>query len=251
MIDFHSHIIPGIDDGSKNLEETIQMIEEAKKVGFTDIISTSHYINNYYETNQNDRINYLSQIQSKVNSINLIIGSEIYVTQDIVMLIKQQMASTINNTRYALFELPMNNNILELKNIIYSLLENKYVPIIAHPERYSYVKENPNWLIEYIEMGVLFQSNFGSIIGLYGKEAQKTVELLLKNNMIHFLGSDVHRKNSIYTKIPEILKRLERIISKEKIQELTTINPKLVLEDRKLEIDEPIKIKKGFLGKFK
>lgn len=251
MIDFHSHIIPNIDDGSQSIEDTICMLEEAKKVGFTDIISTSHYIEDYYEVDEKKRKEYIDNIQKEVEGINIIIGSEIYVTHNIVNLINEKKASTINNTRYVLFELPMNSNVLYLKNVIFSLLENKFIPIIAHPERYSFIQKNPNWLIEYIEMGVLFQANFGSIYGIYGKECQKTVQLLLKNNMIHFLGSDIHRKNSIYPKMPDILRKIEKVISKEKVYKLTTINPKLVLNNKKIEVDKPQKIKMGFWNKLK
>ena len=251
MIDFHSHIIPNIDDGSQSIEDTICMLEEAKKVGFTDVISTSHYIEDYYEVDEKQRKDYIDNIQKNVEGINIVIGSEIYITQNIVNLINEKKVSTINNTRYVLFELPMNSNVLYLKDVIYSLLENKYIPIIAHPERYSFIQKDPNWIIEYIEMGVLFQANFGSIYGIYGKQCHKTVQLLLKNNMIHFLGSDIHRKNSIYPKIPDILRRMEKVISKEKVYELTTINPKLVLNNKKLELDEPQKIKMGFWNKFK
>ncbi len=251
MIDFHSHIIPNIDDGSQSIEDTICMLEEAKKVGFTDIISTSHYIEDYYEVDEKKRKEYIDNIQKEVEGINIIIGSEIYVTHNIVNLINEKKASTINNTRYVLFELPMNSNVLYLKNVIFSLLENKFIPIIAHPERYSFIQKNPNWLIEYIEMGVLFQANFGSIYGIYGKECQKTVQLLLKNNMIHFLGSDVHRKNSIYPKMPDILRKIEKVISKEKVYKLTTINLKLVLNNKKIEVDKPQKIKMGFWNKLK
>ena len=150
MIDFHSHIIPNIDDGSQSIEDTICMLEEAKKVGFTDIISTSHYIEDYYEVDEKKRKEYIDNIQKEVEGINIIIGSEIYVTHNIVNLINEKKASTINNTRYVLFELPMNSNVLYLKNVIFSLLENKFIPIIAHPERYSFIQKNPNWLIEYI-----------------------------------------------------------------------------------------------------
>lgn len=83
-------------------------------------------------------------------------------------------------------------------------------------------------------MGALFQSNYGSIIGIYGKKAEKTVKKLLKQDFIQFLGSDVHRPNQIYHNIPKIMKKLKRIISIEKIEELTTINPQKVLDNEEI-----------------
>ena len=87
MIDFHSHILPGIDDGAKNLEQSIAMVNEAKKVGFTKIISTSHYMENYYECNEKNRKELLEQVQKNVNGIELCLGNEIYITNNIIAII--------------------------------------------------------------------------------------------------------------------------------------------------------------------
>jgi len=250
MIDFHSHIIPEIDDGSRSIEETMLLIKEAKRAGFKKIIATSHYMEYRFEFNETSRKKLLDIIKSESNdlgiNIEFYLGSEVYVSYDMVELLEESKASTINDTNYVLLELPMECEMPNLKNIIYNLLGHGYVPIIAHPERYDYVKENPNWLIEYIELGVMFQANYGSLIGIYGKQAQITVKKLLKNNMIHFLGSDVHRARTIYAKMPEILAELEKTIDIDTIEQLTTINPSLVLENQPIHTKMPNKIKKSF-----
>ena len=243
VIDFHSHIIPSIDDGSRNVQETFKMIEEAKEVGFKKIISTSHYLNDLYEVDENDRKAIISAINSKISNIEIYLGSEIYVTHRIVDFIETKKASTINGSRYVLFELPMKKNIFDLKEIIFKLLENRYIPIIAHPERYEYVQENPNMLIDLIKMGVLFQGNYGSVIGIYGKKAEKTIKKLLKANIIHFLGSDVHRANSLYPQRPKAIEEIKNIVSKEVFEAISTKNAESVLNDEKIEIFEPQKIK--------
>ncbi len=233
MIDFHSHILPQIDDGSKSLEETIRILEEARDVGFEKIISTSHYMEKYYEVDEEQRLQLIKQIDFQ--DIELYLGSEIYVTNEIVQLLKDKKASTINNSRYVLYELPMHSKNMNDKEIIYRLVENGYIPIIAHPERYSYVQEDPKYVEELAEMGALFQANYGSIIGMYGDKAKKTVKKLLKQDLIHFLGSDVHRPEQIYPKIPKILKKLSKIVSEEKLEELTTLNAQKVLDNEEIE----------------
>ena len=257
MIDFHSHILPKIDDGSTSMDETINLIIEAKQVGFTEIISTSHYIQGYYEFNESKRKQLLLEVEKNYHQIvdgqkknrpqfagakkepspichncSLYLGSEIYITTEIIELIKNGKASTINNTRYVLFELPMNSKPLFAKEVVYRLIESGYKPIIAHPERYSYVQEDIEYIEELANMGALFQSNYGSIIGMYGSRAQKTIKELLKKNLISFLGSDVHRTGQIYPKIPKILKKLSKIVSEQKLEELTTLNARKVLEDK-------------------
>lgn len=237
MIDFHSHIIPNIDDGSSSLEESINLIKEAEKAGFTAIISTSHYIEGYYDYNQEERKKYLENLYNAENNdknVKLYLGSEIYITEDMFELIEQEKASTINNSRYILFELPMNSKTFLAKEIVYRAIEKGYLPIIAHPERYTYVQEDINYARELSNMGALFQSNYGSIIGMYGNHAKKTIYKLLEDDLIQFLGSDVHREGQIYNKVPKILKKLEKIISKKKIEELTQINAEKVLNNENI-----------------
>lgn len=92
----------------------------------------------------------------------------------------------------------------------------------------------------------MFQANYGSIIGLYGKQAQKTVKKLLKNDMIHFLGSDVHRPETIYPRMPEILEELRKVIDANTLKHLSTINPQLVLENKRIYTPIPKRIKNSF-----
>ena len=235
MIDFHSHILPGIDDGSKNLEQSIAMVNEAKKVGFTKIISTSHYMENYYECNEKNRKELLEQVQKNVNGIELCLGNEIYITNNIIELLQNGQASSINGTKYVLFEFPLiTTRPMNDKEVIYRLVENGYIPIIAHPERYPFIQENPDYLFELEEMGALFQANYGSIIGMYGLKAKKTLKILLKNNLISFFGSDVHRPEQVYNKMPKIINKLKKIISNEEFEEFTEINLEKVLKNENI-----------------
>ena len=236
MIDFHTHIIPQIDDGARSVEETFNIIKEAKEVGFEKIISTSHYIIDQYEKNEIERKALLDAIEKRANetigNIELYLGSEIYINSNMEELLQEEEASTINGSRYVLFEVSMKRKPLNLQERIYALIENGYKPIIAHPERYEFVQENPDILKEYIEMGVLFQANYGSFIGIYGGKAKKTAKKLLKDDMIHFLGSDVHRQESIYPKIPKCIKEIRKIISYRKFKELSELNAQAVLDNQ-------------------
>lgn len=231
MIDFHSHILPNIDDGSISIEETVKMLEEAQKVGFTKIISTSHYIEGYYESDEKERLDLLKNLKENFQDIELYLGNEIYIAENMIQLVKDKKASTINNSKYILFELPMNTKTMLTKEMVYRIIENGNIPIIAHPERYSYVQDNPEYIEELAEMGAMFQANYGSILGMYGEKAKKTVKKLLKQDLIQFLGSDVHRTNQIYPLIPKAIKKMSKIISEEKMEELTTINPQKVLNN--------------------
>lgn len=255
MIDFHSHVVYDVDDGAKTLEDTVDMIKEAENAGFTDIIATPHYMENYFEKDASEIKEKIEKIQQELREqkikVNIYQGNEIYISSDIIENIKNNICTTLNDSKYVLFELPMNTKPHNIEEIVYLILADKKIPVIAHPERYDYIQKNPNSLIDLIDEGVLLQANYGSIIGQFGKDSKKTLEKLLKNNMIHFFGTDVHRKESLYLRMDKIKKELRKVISDNKIEELTTLNPKLVLENEKIEIEYPTRIKESFLEKLK
>lgn len=246
MIDMHSHILPNIDDGARDIEETFHLIQEAQKVGFEAIVSTSHYMEGYYETDTPEREVWVKAIYDKLQekniNIKLFLGNEIYLSENMITLLEEGKASTINDTSYVLFEMPLNVEPLNLYDILYEMMQYKIVPILAHPERYTFVQQEPELIYDLVQKGVLMQANYASILGYYGQKAQWMVTKLLENNMIHFLGSDVHRQNTIYPKIPQILEELQELIGEKKLEELTTINPKLVLNNKRIDIEEPHKI---------
>lgn len=254
MIDFHTHILPNIDDGARSIEETFNLIKEAKNVGFEGIISTSHYMENYYETDTPEREVWVNAIyenlQAKNIDIRLYLGNEIYISDNLIKLLEEGKASTINDTSYVLFEMPLHEEPMNLYDIIYQMIQYKLVPILAHPERYSYIQKEPDLVYDLVQKGVLMQANYGSIIGQYGEKAQIIVKKLLENNLIHFLGSDVHRQNTIYPKIPECLSEINSLIGEEKLHELTTENPKLALGNKRIDIRDPHNIELSFKEKI-
>ncbi len=243
MIDMHSHILPNIDDGSRSIEETINLIQEAKKVGFTKIVLTPHYIEGYYEKQEKERKELIEEVYSEVDNIELYNANEVYISENIIKLLKEKKISKINDTRYLLFELPINIKPMNIYEVVYEMLQNRITPILAHPERYTFVFKEPDIIYDLIQKGVLMQANYGSIIGLYGKRAKLIVKKFLQNDMIHILGSDVHRQNSIYIKIPEIMGKLEKLIGKEALKMLSEVNPMKILHDEEIKLVEPTKIK--------
>ena len=191
MKDIHCHILNGIDDGSKTIEESIRILREAYNNGITDIVLTPHYIkNSSYSCNnkgKNKLLNILKEEASNNNiDINLYLGNEIMIDEDIIELIKKGEASTINDTKYVLIEFPMHSLNNNIEDILFLMIRNGYIPIIAHPERYRFVQQDPSLIYELIDTGVLMQANYGSFIGQYGNKTKLIAKKLIENNMIHF-----------------------------------------------------------------
>ena len=164
----------------KSIQDSITIIREMKKIGFDKIVLTPHYIkgSNYVCDNdtKKQRLNLINQLL-KENEIDveLILGNEVYINDEIDDLIMSKQIFTINKTRYILIELPLYNKINNVEDIIYELKLRGYLPIIAHPERYLYFQQNKQELKKIYESGVYFQCNYGSVIGQYGKDAMNLV----------------------------------------------------------------------------
>lgn len=240
MVDIHSHILNNVDDGSDSLENTLNILRKAENAGFSDIILTPHYIENYYENTKDlisEKINELKQsLYREEIIVNLHQGNEIMLTDNTPKLLQECDISSLANSRYILFELPFSNRMLNFENIIFELKEIGAIPVLAHPERYIYIQENPDELLKMMNLGILVQSNYGSFMGLYGKKAKVTAEILLKNKLIHFLGSDTHKQGIIYENIDKIIKNLIHISGDNKyIRKITTINAQDILNDFEFE----------------
>ena len=250
MKDIHSHILFDIDDGSKSLEESINIIKQASSFGYTDIILTPHYrkIQNYTCNNEEkqklfDKLN--NELKKQNIDINIYLGNEVTIDDDLFKNIKNKKISTLNKSRYLLLELPFNSRISGINDIIIELNNKGITPIIAHPERYRYYYNNYEKLQRMIDSGALFQ---GNLYSLYKKrsKSKKMLEGMLKRHMIHFIGTDIHSENqNIYTKEKRLLRRLTKLTkSHDMAIELIDTNIDKVINDKYIEPYD-IKDKKG------
>lgn len=241
MIDLHAHILTDIDDGASSFEESVALLYEAKKAGFTGIVCTPHYMQGFYEKDADYIDNKIKELEmdAKRVGIHLYQGNEIYGTNEICKNIKEGKIAKINNSRYILVEFSLNNEpIKNSSEIIEEIVKNGYIPIIAHPERYPYVQKDIKFIKNLIKKGALLQANYASIDGYYGTIAKKTVIKLLKSRMIQFLGSDVHDKKTIYVNIPQYIKKISKYLSENEIDELVYKNPIKVIHDEVITIDK-------------
>ena len=217
MTDIHSHILFDVDDGSSSIDESVELLKKMNDVGFDNVILTPHYIEgSEYHCENKEKKTKLNQIQEELLKqnidINICLGNEIFINNNIYDLIKNNIIHTLNNTRYTLIELPFHNQIMNLEDIIYELKLKGLIPIIAHPERYTYFQENYKEVDRLREEGFLFQGNYASVLGYYGKESQKLLKYMLKKKYIDYLGTDIHRINKTY--VLDNFKKIEKNIIK-------------------------------------
>ena len=214
--DIHSHILFGIDDGSRTIDESIELLKKMNSVGFTNVILTPHYIEGSdYSCPNIKKEEILKKLKSAIKKnklkIDVFLGNEIFINDSIDELISSGEISSLNNGKYLLIELPFQNKINNLDNFLFEIKCKGYEIIIAHPERYEYFQNNPKLIDSLREIGILFQSNYASILGYYGRREKKLMKYLLKKGYVDYLGTDIHSINKTYI-IDNFLKIEKNII---------------------------------------
>lgn len=199
MKDLHSHLLYGIDDGSNTIEESLKLLREMEKAGTTDLMLTPHYVeDSKYDCDNKSKKELFEEFEKRVKEegiqVNLYLGNEVFFTSHFLDYLKEGKIRTLNNSKYLLFEFPMSNVYTNSLEHLQVLTRNGCVPVMAHPERYLTFQKNPRELVDYIRAGILLQGNFTSLFGKYGRQSKKTLEFLLKNHLISFLGSDCHHE---------------------------------------------------------
>jgi protein-tyrosine phosphatase len=200
MIDMHSHILFNVDDGPKDINESLELLQLAVQEGITEIISTSHVLHHSYQVEAETVINQTALLQHELNARNIPLkihtGHEIRISEDLVEQLQQKKILPLGESRYVLVEFPSSNIPSYTKTLFNKLQEEGYTPIIAHPERNKAIAENPKKLYDLIINGALAQITAGSLAGHFGKAIQKTSIQLVEANLVHTYGSDVHNAHT-------------------------------------------------------
>lgn len=193
--DMHSHIIPGIDDGAQSTAQSVELLQIIMDTGISKIITTPHIKSDFYPNNKETILTGLDILREALekNKINIKIeaAAEYYLDETFAEKLESNDILALSD-KYVLFELSFFNLPFNLFHIIEKIKEKGYTPILAHPERYSYLSSSIDNYYRIKETGCLLQLNTIALTGYYGKPIQKTAELLVENTLIDFAGSDMH-----------------------------------------------------------
>lgn len=241
MIDIHTHILPGLDDGADDYEEACIMAEMAVRSGVNTVIATPHSNDEYGFYNEES--SYMKEKFEKLCRIlkqeeiplQMYRGMEIWASADIAEKIQTGRLLSLNQSRYVLIEFAFTEEPWWFEAVIAEIIKAGLVPIIAHPERYISVQENPALVPEWYKLGALAQMNKGSLQGRFGRAAAHTAEKLLKNQMYSFVASDAHHHDIRTTDMHETVRYLRKYYDEDYTAKLLYQNPLAVLENRRIQ----------------
>ncbi len=193
--DMHSHLIPGIDDGAKDLDTALHLVSKLEQLGFRKLITTPHVMADYYRNTPatiQKGLDVLREALHKNNiKVELEAAAEYYVDETFLSKLHRKEVLGFGKN-YLLFEFSFLNAPVNLVEVLFEMQNAGFVPVLAHPERYAYFHGNIEDYHQLIDYGCLFQLNTLSLGGYYGKQVKKMAEELVDKNYISFLGTDVH-----------------------------------------------------------
>ncbi|MHB1418340.1 MAG: tyrosine-protein phosphatase [Bacillota bacterium] len=254
MIDLHTHVLPGIDDGARDWEVALKMLEGFSACEMQTIVATPHFMDGYCSTPEEVR-SLCNKLQQKAAAegleIEVLPGMEVYLSPGIPEMLRKNELLTINDTgKYMLVELPFQEVPAYTQRVIFELLIQNVTPVIAHPERNTEIEKDPNLMLRLLEKGALAQVNAGSLTGLFGDRVRRTAETLLTHNMIHCLASDAHSAVERGPGLGEALQRVKQLLGEQEAARLVWDNPLKVLQGQAIVPEEPLIYKKKLISRI-
>ena len=198
MIDLHTHILPGLDDGSPDLETSVLMAAVAAESGVTHLVATPHSnqrgaFENYASPALQVRFDCLGTAVHEAGiPLELSLGMEIFGTGDVLQLLHDGRLLTLGGGRYLLIEFGFHEDPLRIERLLDALLADGYWPVVAHPERYYGLQRMPNYLFDWANRGIVLQVNKGSLFGRFGRGAQALAAAMLERGLVGCVASDAH-----------------------------------------------------------
>ena len=194
--DIHSHLLPGIDDGSKSMDESIELIRRLKGLGFNKLITSPHVMHHRYPNSSTTILSGLADVREELKKQNIDIelesAAEYYLDEHFMELLNKKDILTFGDN-YLLFEMSYSSKPVNLESTVFEMKVAGYRPVLAHPERYMFMHNDFSIYEKLKEQGVLFQVNLNSFNGYYSKPVQKVVLKLMEKGYIDFIGSDTHK----------------------------------------------------------
>jgi protein-tyrosine phosphatase len=267
MIDLHAHILYGLDDGAKTIEESIEMCRIGYQDGIKTVVATPHILPGIYK---NDRSTILSKLQelnetikkfgvqssefvtqtidpitqrpnNSINALRILPGADVHFSSDIFQRYERGEVMTVNDQgRYLMVEFAFQGIPYQAEEVLFQLITKGIIPIISHPERNMEIGQKPKRYYEMIRMGCLGQVTAMSLIGDFGSGIKRIAEKLLSKRLIHIIASDTHSTHRRPPILSAGVRAAEKIVGKEEAQKMVTEYPAAVIEGRRPDVPETL-----------
>lgn len=258
MIDLHTHILPGIDDGVQTIEGSVEFARVAIEDGVKVIIATPHYKEGVWDNHREGILAAVATLRERLAqeslSVDLRPGSEVHLCPNLVQRVKDGQATTLNdNGRTVLLELSLTQYPVELENLVFQMKLAGLHVLFAHPERIRYFQDDIRRYESVVQLGGYGQITTGSVLGTFGSEARRFTEELLRKGLVHVLASDAHNVRGRPPILSEALEAAAALVGQRRALSMATDVPAALIEGREPEIppvEQRTRRGSSFLGRL-
>ena len=244
MIDIHSHIIFGVDDGPQTIEESRNLLMDAYNQGVRTIVATSHRRIGMFETSEDTIEKNFKSVQNLAKEVasdlTVLYGAEIYYSSELMDKLEKKMIPSINESSYVLIEFSRNITFWEIKSGLINILRLGYIPVVAHVERYQVFDRNEEYLKEIINMGCYIQINSSSVLKVKwfndkNKVLKKRAKYFLDRDLVRCIASDMHHLSERPSFMKEAFDFISKKYGQKKAKRLFVDNPQLIITNQIIE----------------
>ncbi len=246
MIDLHNHLLPGIDDGARKLEETLQFLRLARRDGVRTVVATPHMKPGVYDNPRRmilERVALVREAQKgdEAEEVELLPGAEVYYTAALASRARAGELMTVGDRgKHLLLELPYQQIPMHVEDTIFQLRLLGITPLMAHPERVAYYLEDIERVAASVRLGALMQVTAGSITGRFGERARDFALAMLSRNLLHVIASDSHDVRYRPPTLSEGMRAAAGVVGATAARRMVEETPAAILAGRAVEVSEPV-----------
>jgi protein-tyrosine phosphatase len=242
-IDLHSHILPGFDDGAQDDAQALRMARMAVADGVECVVATPHSVDGVWvqlpDAVREATTRLQAMCQEQGIDLRIVPGLEAYIAPDLPGRVTREPGCTLGGTRYLLLEFPLQQYPRYVEQTIFELQVAGFVPIIAHPERYTEVIKDPSLIHTLVERGVLTQVTAASLTGAFGREVQETAQMFLAHGLTHVIASDAHGTGPRSPMLSEAVAVAAELVGEDRALAMATETPARILADERVDVAPP------------
>ncbi len=269
MIDIHSHILFGLDDGAGTLEESVDMCQIAFNDGIRMVVATPHTLNGVYENSRSTILAKVEELNTLIHEklplpspvestsgqtadpgtnlhsaghidLKIVPGADVHFSEKILSQIYENQIMTLGDGgKFLLVEFPSGGIPYQAETLLFGLLVRGITPVITHPERNLEIVHQPRRYIRMVQTGCFGQISAMSLLGEFGSQVKQTAETLLRKNLVHFIASDGHSANGRPPVLSSAVRAAAKIVGKEEAGKMVTEYPRAIMEGRRPDVPEP------------
>jgi protein-tyrosine phosphatase len=247
MIDLHTHILPGVDDGAPDLATALDMARMAVDDGIKVMACTPHFMPGMYDNKPEDikqRVEaFASQLDAANINLKVVYGCDAHIRPDFLPCLRNGTILTLNGSRYVLFEPPHNIAPQRLEDLLFNIVASNYVPILTHPERLKWIEQQFSIFEDLSKIGVWMQITAGSLTGRFGARPKYWAEKMLAQGMVHILATDAHNLKSRPPILSEAFEIAKSEVGLDEANNLVLVRPVNILDDMPASASPPILVK--------